>query len=313
MTFMSWVTRTTKTVFARTLWSIIGALTIGSQPGEMSLLYVLRHVRALGGMDSLFASLSGGNERSFTGGSARLAEMMAADLGDRLAVDCPISSVRYHDQSVEVTTVEGEVLRARHVIIAMSPADRESIRFDPPLPAAHRTLGERMSMAHAYKVHVVYSSPFWRDRGLNGSIMTDTGPLILTFDDTPPDSQEGVIVGFGRADGGPNCYLPDAMPSDPAERKRAVLAGLARACGEQAMSPTEYHEFDWTQEPYTVGCIPVWPPGLVTAVGAGFTDPVGPLHWAGSELSPRWAGTMEGAIVTGERAATEVVVRMCTG
>jgi monoamine oxidase len=306
MTFMTWVDRTTKTVTARTMWSIIGALTIGSQPGEMSLLYVLRHVRALGGMESLLASLSGGHERSFAGGSARLAEIMAAELRERVVVGSPIRSVAYDESGVEVTTVAGDVHRARRAVVAMSPADRESIRFEPALPAAQRTLGERMSMAHAYKVHVVYSFPFWRDRGLNGSIMTDAGPLVLTFDDTPPDSTEGVIVGFARADGGPNRYLPDAMPTDPTERRRAALTGLARAFGEQAMNPVEYHEFDWTREPYTVGCIPVWPPGLVTAAGAGYADAVGPPHWAGSELSPKWAGTMEGAILTGERAATEV-------
>ncbi|MFJ9824518.1 flavin monoamine oxidase family protein [Streptomyces sp. NPDC101160] len=304
LTFATWVNRTTKTATARTLWALITALTLGSQPGDVSLFYVLRNLRSMGGVETLLASLFGGDERSFTGGSAELCLRMAAGLGDRVVLDSPIRAIRQYDDHVEVDTPR-QTHHARRVVIAMSPADRAAIGVDPQLPLPQRTLGERLSMCHAFKVHVVYSSPFWREQGLNGATMSDTGPLLLTFDDTPPGEKQGVLVGFARGDGAISSDLPDPMPSDQDRRREAVLSGLARAFGKEALSPVEYHEMNWTEERWTSGCIPIWSPGLLTTCGPGYAEPAGRLHFAGSETSPVWPGTMEGAVLAGERAAAE--------
>ena len=48
------------------------------------------------------------------------------------------------------------------------------------------------------------------------------------------------------------------------------------------------------------------PPGAWTGAGSGLREPVGPVHWAGSETATRWAGFMDGAVRSGERAAAEV-------
>ncbi|AJF67981.1 flavin monoamine oxidase family protein [Streptomyces vietnamensis] len=305
LTFASWVNRSTKSATARTLWAIIATLTLGGTPGDLSLLFVLRHLRAIGGVETLLASLSGGDERSFTGGSAELSLRMAAELGDRVVLDSPTLAIRQYDDHVEVDT-PGRTHHARRVVVAMSPSDRAAISVDPQLPLPQRTMGERMSMLHAYKVHVVYPEPFWRRQGLSGATMSDSAPLMLTFDDTPPGEKQGVLVGFARGDGGRSVDLPDPMPTDPVRRREAVLAGLARAFGEEALHPDEYHEMNWTEERWTTGCVPTWPPGLLTTSGPGYAEPAGRLHFAGSETSPRWAGSLEGAVIAGERAAAEV-------
>ena len=49
------------------------------------------------------------------------------------------------------------------------------------------------------------------------------------------------------------------------------------------------------------------PPGLLSAHGAALRAPVGRVHWAGTETAIRWNGYMDGAIESGERAATEIV------
>jgi hypothetical protein len=48
---------------------------------------------------------------------------------------------------------------------------------------------------------------------------------------------------------------------------------------------------------------------VVIAIPSGrvLRTPVGRLHFAGTELATRWAGYMEGAIQSGERAAHEVL------
>jgi monoamine oxidase len=40
--------------------------------------------------------------------------------------------------------------------------------------------------------------------------------------------------------------------------------------------------------------------------GAHIRPPIGRIHWAGTETSDYWAGYMDGAVRSGERAAKEV-------
>ena len=43
------------------------------------------------------------------------------------------------------------------------------------------------------------------------------------------------------------------------------------------------------------------------AYGHALREPVGRIHWAGTETSTYWNGYMDGAIRSGERAAAEVL------
>jgi monoamine oxidase len=36
-------------------------------------------------------------------------------------------------------------------------------------------------------------------------------------------------------------------------------------------------------------------------------QPIGPIHWAGTETATEWSGYMDGAVQSGERAADEVL------
>jgi monoamine oxidase len=44
--------------------------------------------------------------------------------------------------------------------------------------------------------------------------------------------------------------------------------------------------------------------------GEALRDPVGRIHWAGTETAFQWNGYMEGAVESGERAAREVIAAL---
>ena len=54
------------------------------------------------------------------------------------------------------------------------------------------------------------------------------------------------------------------------------------------------------------------PPGVLTAYGPAIRAPIGPIHWAGTETATVWNGYMDGAIQSGERAATEALAALVT-
>lgn len=70
----------------------------------------------------------------------------------------------------------------------------------------------------------------------------------------------------------------------------------------------DYIEQDWSTEPWTRGCYSAhFTPGAWTQFGPALRTPVGRIHWAGTETATSWTGYMDGAVQSGERAATEVL------
>jgi len=67
----------------------------------------------------------------------------------------------------------------------------------------------------------------------------------------------------------------------------------------------------WGDDPYSRGAYAgYWSPGLWTAYGSALREPVGRIHWAGTETSARWNGKMEGALLSAQRVADEVLAEL---
>jgi monoamine oxidase len=159
-----------------------------------------------------------------------------------------------------------------------------------------------MPMGWYAKVEAVYPTPFWRSDGLSGQVVSDTGPVRTTFDNTPPDGTPGVLMGFIAADDGRVWSQLSAS-----ERRNAALGSFARYFGTAALGPIEYVEKDWTAEEWSRGDpVGLMPPGVLTQYGPALRPPVGRIHWAGTETAEMWTGYMDGAVRSGERVADEV-------
>jgi monoamine oxidase len=177
------------------------------------------------------------------------------------------------------------------------------ISYDPPLPARRDQLTQRMPQGTVIKTMAVYERPFWREQGLSGQATSDLGPARVVFDNSPPDGNPGVLLGFleGRL-----ARQWGARPA--AERREAILAGHARLFGERAARPERFIERVWSEEEWTRGCYGcLMTTGGWTEYGSALRIPIGPLHWAGAETATVWNGYMDGAVQSGERAATEIL------
>jgi monoamine oxidase len=195
---------------------------------------------------------------------------------------------------------------ARRAIVAMAPALCDRIEWAPELPPVRAQLGQRMPWGSYLKCLAIYDEPFWRAEGLSGESVSEVGPATTTFDNSPPDGSPGVLLGF--------CSGSEARAVQrlgESQRRAVVLDGLARVFGERARHPERYIEQDWSRERFTGGGpVSFMPPGVQTGFGATIREPVGPVHWAGTETSEVWSGYMDGAVRSGERAAREVLARL---
>ncbi len=311
-TFASWVHRNTFTVAARALWVMTTEAIWACEPADVSLLHVLFYVRSGGGLDRLLGTAGGAQQDRFRGGSQRLADLLAEELGDAVRQAVPVGRIEYGADSVRLFARRAEaggeplVLAARRAIVAIPPTLAGRIEYDPPLPAGRDQLTQRIPQGSVIKTMAVYETPFWRAAGLSGQAGTDVGPAKVTFDNSPPDGSPGVLLGFleGRA-------AREWASRPAAERRAAVLAGHARLFGPAADRPQAYLEKVWADDPWARGCYGgLMTTGAWTEFGPALRAPIGPLHWAGAETATVWSGYMDGAVQSGERAADEAVAAL---
>jgi monoamine oxidase len=286
---------------------------LGSRPADVSVLFMLATIAGYGDaqtpgtLERGIGSKGGAQDSRLTGGSQRLSLLMAADLGDRVVLNAPVARIAQDAGAVTVTTADGRAWQGRRAVVAIPPPLAVEIDWDPLLPAEHDALRRRMTLGTLAKCEAIYDEPFWRKAGLNGQALK-LGPAAVPamFDNTPPDGRPGVLMGFM---GGRAWRTWQTRPA--AERRAAVLDDFAAAFGAQARSPVDYFEQDWVEERWTRGGpTSVLAPGTLVDFGRFLTQPVGAVHWAGTETAGYWNGYMDGAISSAERAAREVLAAL---
>lgn len=292
---------------ARSLLMTATQAVWGTQPEELSLLYTLAYVTGAGdehtpgSMLRLVTTAGGAQESRLLGGSQLVSERVAAALGSRVVLGQPVHSIAQEPRGVRVQSAT-LTIDAEAVIVAMNPLLTGQISYSPALPARWRGLFANAPNGHLIKAEAIYPTPFWRESGFSGQAVADVGPCTSTFDNSPPDGSFGVFFGFiGGAQARRFARLT------PAQRRAAALENFALYLGPRARDPLQYVEMDWTRQRFTQGC-PTghFGPHTLTRYGQALGRPVGRVHFAGTETADYWAGYMDGAVRSGERAAREV-------
>jgi monoamine oxidase len=228
-----------------------------------------------------------------------VAERLAVGLDVRLG--CPVRAIE-HDAAGVTVAHDGGSLCAARAIISIPPGLIGAIRFTPALTGARAALIAGMPMGAVIKCTAIYARPFWRDAGLSGLVLSDQGPIHVSFDNSPPAAERGIIMGFAEAD-----EARRLGKLTLAARREAAVACFVRAYGPAAADLVDYADHVWEHDEWSGGCYGAFaPPGLWTSAGPAIREPVGAIHWAGTETATRWSGYIDGALSSGLRAAAEV-------
>jgi len=305
-TMESWLRDNNVLPRTRELVDLLYNSLLGNQSRDTSLLFSLFYIAGFGNeqnpgtVERGIATRNGAQERRFVGGSQLVSIRLAEQLDGRVVLNTPVHRIQQDSTGVDVVSAAG-TWRGQRVVVAVPPPLAARIDWSPALPALHDQLFQRLPMGSLMKVEAVYDEPFWRP-ALSGMSVNLEGPVVTSFDNTPPEGSPGVLMGFLGGH-----HWRQAGRLSVAERRRLVLRNFAQAFGDRALRPNDYLEQDWVREPWSVG-------GPVSVAGAGTTidfgsqirEPVGRVHWAGTETSTYWNGYMDGAVRSGERAAVEV-------
>jgi monoamine oxidase len=298
----SWVNVPSPT--ARVMLASMFGVFFSCDPSEVSLLGALVLARGGGGFE-YYADAKKTETHLVDGGVPELSARLAAELGDAVHLSAPVRRISQSDTGVDVTS-DSLTVTARRVIVATPPLLASRIEYDPPLPGAHNTLLARLVPGAIVRILVTYEEPFWRSDGLTGETVAPESPVSVSIDQTPRSGAPGVLSTYAV---GPKAVEFAAL--DQAARRELCLEELAKRVGYRARSPIGFLETYWLAEPWSLGgMIGHFPPGILTNYGPALRQPVGRIHWAGTERATLMHGLMEGAVRSGERTAEDVLATL---
>jgi monoamine oxidase len=301
-TVAGWIDANNHTPEARDLGRVAIRGVYGEEPSQISLLDLLAAIAGVGGD---FNTLIGSAQSTrFVGGSQRLSIKLARKLSSLILLGQPVIAVKWR-RGVTLHTAR-DSFHARRAILTQPKPLLTAIRWTPRLPSAHEQVLQRQPLGAVTKVNAIYDRPFWRDEGLNGQTVSTTGPIEITYDNSPPSGRPGVLVGFMEGN-----FSRRLFGSSAAQRRAAALDSFARYFGERARRPRAYVDKVWASAAYTRGAYGSYnPPGVLTSLGDAASGRVGPVHFAGADYAAEWPGYMDGAIRSGEQVARRVLAEL---
>ncbi|ORB82999.1 monoamine oxidase [Mycobacterium kansasii] len=303
MTLAQWLRKNLVSKAAHDLLETAIAGTYTSDASEVSMLFVLYQMASGGGPGFVLAGEGGSQDSRPVGGMGAIYRPMAAELGDVIRLSQPVRRITQDADGVTVQS-DDTTVRARRAIVAVPLAIASHIAYAPMLPTDRSFLHQRMPSGAVVKISTVYDEPFWRRDGLSGQSAAPGSLATVTIDGCPDTGTPGVLVVVIE---GPTARQYERL--DEAGRRQAVLDALVERFGAKAGKPVDYIEQNWSREPYSGGgMISHAPPGVLTQFGHALRRPCGRIHWAGTETSATMCGWIDGAIRSGERAASEVMM-----
>jgi monoamine oxidase len=308
MTADTWAQENISTTEGRKLFALAVEAALSVEPRDISFLYLLFYIHSAGSTNALGANAGAGGAQDFrvSGGTQGIAIKMAHQLGPkRVQLDHPVRQISQGSRGATVQA-DGATVDCKRVVVALRPHLTGRIVYRPEMPGRREQLTQRVPIGSLIKTIGVYDTPFWRGEGLNGQANSDQGPVRVTFDASPASGTPGVLLGFVDGD--------DARAlSDLSEKQRTAreLQSYVRYFGARAGRPRMFFDQVWDREIYTGGCpVGVMPPGVMTEYGSVLRVPQDRIHWAGTETATVWSGYMDGAVQSGQRAASEVLAEL---
>ena len=302
MTVQTWIDENIDSERAREGMRTLIEAVFAAEPHEVSLLHGLFYAKSGNGLFYEISTEGGAQADRFDGGAGKVADLAAAGLGDAVWLSCPVRTIAQDNGSI---TVSGDdfAVTGKICVVTAPPALAGRIDYDPLMPPLRDQLTSRSPMGGVIKIHAIYDKPWWRDEGLSGRVVSDVGPIKVMFDNSPPEGTPGMLMGFIE---GADARRYAGV--DEAERRKVALDCFVRYFGDRAGKPMDYIEGNWPAEQWSRGCYgAVFPAGTWVSCGQALREPVGRIHWAGTETAEVFAGYIDGAVRSGERVVNEVL------
>lgn len=252
------------------------------------------------------------------GGYDQLVNFMRSHLpAEAVRLNSIVKIVRWRRGEVSVSVVdavtqESRTFGAKQVLITLplgvlqaSPDDPGAVVFEPPLHAKQHALSH-LGMGGVVKITLHFREPFWQQISGEMNFMHDTTDLPIPTWWAQLPMHANVLTGWV---GGPGAARLSGQPAkDVLDTGLMCLAKMTNVGMDRLRELlVGWHVHDWLADPFARGAYSFGKVGGA-ASATDLAQPIdGTLFFAGEATGSGMVGTVEAAIVTGRRAANEIL------
>jgi monoamine oxidase len=202
-------------------------------------------------------------------------------------------------------------ITADHVVLALPFSTLRNVDLSQAnlSPLKNRAI-QQLGMGQNAKLHVQVQRKTWPPLGYSGVSYTDWNAFCVCWDDSVPLGTSGpaILLGYPGGSTGQNVLTGAAHGAAPARDVSWFLNQIEPIFpGTSAAYSGLAYEDHWSVDPWHRGAYSYWRLGQYTGFSGYEGVQEGNVHFAGEHTDPEEQGFLNGAVNSGERAATEVM------
>ena len=271
----------------------------------LNMLYLLGYVGP-----GQFRTFGKSNEKYHVqGGNDRVPTILAQKLGSQITTNAPLTAIkRSSDGTYTLTFANGSGSFTRvadHVVLALPFTILRGLNFSQAgFNAVKTTAINELGMGTNSKIHVQFKSRFWRDQGCTGETYSDTGYQNTWEVSRAQSGTSGILVWY--TGGNPGVAVGTGTIQSQVSKNflpkiEPVLPGATKQWN--GLATRDY----WTGYQWTKGSYSYWKAGQYTKFSGAEKERSNNCHFCGEHTSQDFQGYLQGAVETGERAASEIL------
>jgi monoamine oxidase len=263
------------------------------EPSRLSMLYYAQQSRVYRGVSDRDLRAS-----RLVGGSPVLAQAFVKQLKS-IKTDSPVSAIIQDKDGVTVKV--GSVgYQADYVVLAVPLRALNKIQMTPALDAQHLAAIKGTNYGWRDQIMLKFKTPVWETKArMTGEIYSNTGLGMLWIE---PALKGGANVVINLS--GDNARVMQAFGDK--QMADQVLIRLHAFYPQARGSFTGYEIRRYSTDPSTGGAYLAFGPGQISKFWRLWERPIQRVAFAGEHTDTLYPGTLEGALRTGKRAASQV-------
>ncbi|PNB74067.1 amine oxidase [Pseudomonas sp. GW456-E7] len=263
------------------------------EPSRLSLLYFAQQSRVYRGVSDRDLRAA-----RLVGGSPVLAQALVKQL-KTIKTNSPVSAIIQDKDGVTVK-VDGVGYRADYVVLAVPLRALNKIQMTPALDAQHLAAIKGTNYGWRDQIMLKFKTPVWESKArMSGEIYSNTGLGMLWIE---PALKGGANVVINLS--GDNARVMQAFGDK--QMVDQVLIRLHAFYPQARGSFTGYEIRRYSTDPSTGGAYLAFGPGQISKFWRLWERPIQRVTFAGEHTDTLYPGTLEGALRTGQRAASQV-------
>lgn len=238
------------------------------------------------------------------GGNDQIVTALARKLDTQIRTSSPLTAIKKNNDGSYALTFSDGTRTADHVVLALPFSLLRSVDYSKAgFNAVKTTAIKELAMGTNAKVHLQFTSRFWRDQGCNGETYSDRGYQNTWEVSRAQGGKSGLLVWY--TGGNPGVAVGGGTPESQAatflKQVEPVLPGATKAWNGKVTRDW------WTGNEWTKGSYSYWKAGQYTKFVGAESEASGTCHFAGEHTSQDFQGYLQGGVETGERAAAEIL------